>query len=815
MPITLDIKPQQLVSLPTGLYRFTKEKRNCVLLLERLGTGFELPMPEHKLVDMLGMGKAKIIDITEDQTAEEARQGPELDDGDPSKRRPGAADNADFGPGEAWQEGDDPAQAKLTPEGQRALAFQFYTQKWDETKNGSLGNVGLQIHINEWRPIAIQMGIELPKGQGGFRVQPARLRNAINNCGRVGERPLRAFRDRRGKTPRQYFDDIVENKMKDAVLYYWSDRPISYDDAYSKFKNAMEEFNLGRADPLHYPDRPEVLRRRINKAANFATWSSKYSPSEAHRKFKGIRDGLVAKWPLELVIMDHTVIDTHTVLDTQTYLPLGRPVLTVAIDVATRMILGYLITFEPASLYSVLTTLKRVNKNKRYVRKLYPDISRGWDGWGRPEEILVDNAWEFKAPSLQHALHNLGTSLTWAPIHTPQYKAIGERFFRTLNMKLFHKLPGAVPYNPYIMRQVGLDPGADAVITLDDLDALMHETIILYQNERHEGLKAIPARVWRDKIAIKRRPFIRDITALDHILGRVDTARLTTSGIKFKNMEFHNEAITSGLLHDLLKDEAKRGQSDKTYGPGRANVVIKWNPADASSISVWNRGGSPAHYVTLPNRDKFFDGISFWHWTQIQEFMKKRDLDFTSEKDRWEAHDKLRKNIEKLARSLPLGKTRDARRGLAFSQGTFDSKNINEDTDIDLDTIIQTEADPSTDGLNQPEGVGDELAMHLLDQENLPPKGKTPSKKSIKKGQNTKARKDAEKAAEAHEAQVRKQRGDPTGPVSEPDRKPDSYEEKLGAKEGWDEEEQPTPPVAEAPSVVPDEPEENNKGWED
>jgi putative transposase len=814
MPITIDIKARQLISLPTGLHRFVKERRNNVLLLERLGTGLELPMPEYRLVDMLGMGTAKIIDITEDQTAEEARQGPELDDGDPSKRRPGPADNAEFGPGEAWQEGDDPAQAKLTPEGQRALAFQFYTQKWDELKNGSLGNVGLQSHINEWRPIAIQMGIEPPKGQRGFRVKPARLRTAINNCGRRGERPLRAFRKRSGKTPRSYFDRIVEDKMKDAVLYYWSARPISHDDAYAKFRTEMEEFNLGRAEPLHYPERTEVLRRRINKAANFVTWSSKYSPSEAFRKFKGNKTGLVANWPLELVIMDHTPIDTHIVLDTQTYLPLGRPTLTVAIDVATRMILGYLITFEPASLYSVLTTLKRVNKNKRYVRKLYPDISRGWDGWGRPEEILVDNGWEFKAPSLQHALHNLGTSLTWAPIRTPQYKAIGERFFRTLNIKLFHKLPGAVPYNPYIMRQVGLDPGADAVITLDDLDALMHETIILYQNERHEGLKAIPARVWRDKIAIKRRPFIRDITALDHILGRVDTARLTTSGIKFKNMEFHDEAITSGLLHDLLKDEAKRGQSDKTYAPGRANVVIKWNPADAGSISVWNRGGS--RYVTLPNRDKFFDGLSFWHWEQIREFMTKRDLDFTSEKDRWEAHDKLRKNTEKLVRSLPLNKTRNARRGLAFSQGTFDSKNINEDTDIDLDTIIQTEAEPSTDGKNQPEGVSDELAMRLLNQENLPPKGKTPSKKSIAKGKKTKAASKTAADEAAHEAQVRKQKGDPTGPVSEPDRKPDSYEENLGPGVGWDDE-KAAATTAEAPSVVPDEPEkdeEEEEGWD-
>jgi len=42
------------ISLPTGLHRFVKERRNNVLLLERLGTGLELPMPEYKLIDVSG-----------------------------------------------------------------------------------------------------------------------------------------------------------------------------------------------------------------------------------------------------------------------------------------------------------------------------------------------------------------------------------------------------------------------------------------------------------------------------------------------------------------------------------------------------------------------------------------------------------------------------------------------------------------------------------------------------------------------------------------------------------------------------------------
>jgi hypothetical protein len=80
MPITLKIKPNQVISLPTGLYRFVQEKPHCVLLLEKTDTGLEIRLPEYKLVDMLGRAKAKIVDF--------------FKDGEPVPEQ-----NADFGPG--------------------------------------------------------------------------------------------------------------------------------------------------------------------------------------------------------------------------------------------------------------------------------------------------------------------------------------------------------------------------------------------------------------------------------------------------------------------------------------------------------------------------------------------------------------------------------------------------------------------------------------------------------------------------------------------------------------------------------------------
>jgi putative transposase len=806
MAITLDLKKDQLIDLPNGLFRFVQEKPHNVLLLEKEDTGLEIRLPEYKLVDMLGRGKAKLVDFFKDG-------------------EPGPETNADFGPGEAWTEEDD-ANAKATEEGRHALVLQFLTKKWDESSDHPLGDEGLRKLIVKWRSVLVQMGLH-PAGmmeldpankKQGLPVQPARLRTCIRDCGRIGERPLRAFRSRRGKTPRKPFDNIVEKKIEEAVQFYWEERAHTYSDAYAKLRTDMEEINRGQDIPFKFPRRPEVLRRRIRKAMNFVTWSRKYSPDEAHKKFRGVKNGLRATWPLELGIMDDTKIDTWTVLDTEKFLPLGRANLTVNFDVATRCVLGYLLSFEPPSLYSALTTLKRSNKNKNYIRTLYPEISGSWDAWGRQEEILLDNAWQYKAPSFQHSLANLGISVVWAPVRTGQYKTFGERFFRTLNTMLFHRLKGGVPYNPVVMRQVGLDPKADAFITLGDLDALIHHAIIVYHNEKHEGLGGIPARIWDEKIAIRKRHFISDITALDHILGRVETVQLTTKGIRFKNMDFHDPAVTSGLLDDLLRGAAVRSQNEKTYAPGRVKVVIKWNPADAGSISVWNRDGQPRpHFVTMPNRDpKFFNGISFWHWDQIREHAEKKDIEWQSEAGRWKARDDLRKHWERVAGKLPMRDSIDARRGLAFSQGQFDQTNVNRPVDIDPDTVIESEATPSTDGLNQPEGVPDEVVASLIDGENLPRKGRTPIKRSIAKAKRTRNNNKEEVAQAKYEAEVRERKGDPAGnPVTDTSPKTTVSPSPSAAStvSGWDDEDLKDVDGADAP--LASDQDGNADGWDD
>lgn len=740
MTVRLAIKHGDLFRFPWGLYEFQKEWPHNKLHFIRLDTKLDLPIPEEKFERMLGEGKAVKVEPFKELRERELESM--LGDGTAAKVAPfelrpddpeAAVPPGEFGPDE-----------ENSKDAVRARTLQFYVRKFDELRPKK-SDKALQRFINEWRPIAAMQGLK-------HIVRPGRLRHAINHRGVPGNRPARMFRSMRGKGRRRRLNPVVHLKLDEAALFFWEERRHTYKAAWDRFVVLLAEENRRREargdKPLDLPRRAETLRRRINAAECHATWEMKYSKREADLRFRGIKQGLKATRPLELVIMDHTVADNWVVFDSEARLPLGRPTLTVAIDVCTRMVLGYLISFEPASLYSVLTTLKRVNRNKHYVQKLYPEIKRKWDGWGRPETIVVDQAWEFKSPSFQDALADLGTEVLWAPVRTPQYKAIGERFFKTLNLKLFHVAPGAVPHDPKTMRTLGLDPAKDALFTLAELDEAFHAAIEDYHYDMHTGIHAVPAQVWRDKLREGGRHFIPNINALDDILGRVHDGTLTRRGIRFKNMEFHDEPITGRLLEDLVAFERKRRQSDKPLSSARVDVKFKWNPADAVSISVWNRAAEPPCYERLPNRDEIYaDGLSYWHQSQILKFAKEQGLAMSTEFDRCEARDRLRRKWEKLiGAKLAMRPKRAAIRGLTPSQDDFEDRIKREEDAPDGEV-----RGPDASDVAAPSLVPDVLPASERKDGGERPLGKAPTKAALRAAARTRKERRREEAEEKKE----------------------------------------------------------------
>ncbi len=100
-------------------------------------------------------------------------------------------------------------------------------------------------------------------------------------------------------------------------------------------------------------------------------------------------------------------------------------------------------------------------------------------------------------------------------------------------------------------------------------------------------------------------------------------------------------------------------------GSATAKVKIKFNPADASQIQVWNSRMKPRkEYVELPNLDKAYvrGGLGFWHHRVIKAFAKADGMEFKTAEDRIAARDRLRVAIENASPDMKMRAMRNYRR---------------------------------------------------------------------------------------------------------------------------------------------------------
>ncbi|UGY04317.1 integrase catalytic domain-containing protein [Bradyrhizobium quebecense] len=767
---TLGIKAGDIYEFSDGRHRFIEEWDDGTLWFVKETTKKRVPLDEPALVKMLDIGAARRIDIFR------------RTDGKPQS----CNDNAEFGPGE-----------EHSPDGVRARTFQWFVRRWDNTPGATLGKKGLAKFIllaKRDQPVHLD-----------WPVKPERLYDAITKCGEPGNRPLRLFRSRRGKSQRKRFDRFVETALGETIVFYWDLRPRTFDDAFGFFRAKIAAENArrreaGEKEIEKYPRRPETIRRRINKTINRENWAKKYSVHEATLKFAGIKDSPTADSPLEIVIVDHTRADAWTVLDTTTGLPLRRPTLTIAIDVCTRIILGYVVTYEDPSIYNVMTCLKRVVRSKTYVPHVFPDIDYhpdAWDGWGLPEALLVDSGWEFKSPSFQDALRDVGIEPIWSPVHRPTYKAIGERFFHTFNQKLLHKIPGAVPWGPTEARLIDHEPRKEATISLGMLDELIHEAIQDYHLSEHASLDESPASAWKRKL--KTRRIISDVHSLDALLGRTARVRFTRKGVKFRHQVFHDADTVSRILGPMSALAKRRDQSHSPVGSARCWAKIRYDDLDASCVRIWNDAVNPPRWETLPNRDRKFvyglkiDGaqrdarrelpipISFWHADQIREYAKKNGFRFRTDEEKWVARNKLRAKWEKTAGLLPLRETKDAIRGLAQSQGGFEQlvKVKSPPLAVEASQVVFATAPATPGGMARATLVPQQVAaMERETDEYFQPKARGPGRKGQAKAKRTArdkaeaaADERAEKAVERVKERARKAAAPKKAPAHEPEAK--------------------------------------------
>lgn len=225
---------------------------------------------------------------------------------------------------------------------------------------------------------------------------------------------------------------------------------------------------------LNRLDEETVLRMRNGTVA-----------SEIYDPITGQFSNSEAKSPLHMVQIDHTELDIM-VVDKNTLEVIGRPWLTLGIDVYSRCVWCMHLSFDSPSANKVRKAMEQGILKKR-VKDKYGTIHE-WEVFGVPDIIYFDNGKEFNNREIKYLIDNtLESQVMFRPVATPRWGGTIERLFGTVNTKLIHRLAGTTKHS--VEAKGDYDSEGEAIYTLEDITELIIRYITdIYHHDIHSSL---------------------------------------------------------------------------------------------------------------------------------------------------------------------------------------------------------------------------------------------------------------------------------------------------------------------------------------
>lgn len=279
-----------------------------------------------------------------------------------------------------------------------------------------------------------------------------------------------------------------------------------------------------------------TIRRRLHRIDR-QTVSKSREPDPRTQPVCG--ETPIPDYPLDVVQIDHTRVDVILV-DPVERRPIGRPWLTVAIDVLSRIIAGFHLSLDAPSATSVGLCLTHVAMEKESWMAARGVTGVAWPIAGKPGKLGVDNAAEFHSEAFERGCRQHGIDIDWRPQGQPRFGGTVERLIGTL-MQRIHSLPGTT-FSSTAQRG-NYDSDGLACLTLEEMERWLTVAICKdYHQSGHrgldgaapiaklqEGLAALeqaggcvavsrdPRRYLIDFLPVLRRTLQRDGFTVDHI----------------------------------------------------------------------------------------------------------------------------------------------------------------------------------------------------------------------------------------------------------------------------------------------------------
>ncbi|WP_341703642.1 Mu transposase C-terminal domain-containing protein [Ferrovibrio sp.] len=455
---------------------------------------------------------------------------------------------------------------------------------------------------------------------------------------------------RSGWRTRRLPPDVSRIAREVIIEIYMTPERNSIRATYDAFCLAIERENQkpGRSMPLPCPSLRWLYKEIDRQFDGYEQALARSGKIAADLKYRTWGRGPRPTRALERVEIDHTVLDL-IVVDDEFGGRIGRPTITAAIDVATRMIVGFHVSFDSPSIHSVGKCLINVITPKKDILARYPEIKNSWDAYGVPETIVVDNGREFHSKAVEEACRHLNIQVHHTPRRQPWQKPKVERLFGILNSGLLSGMPGRTFSNSVVKGDY--KPEKNAVIGFATFVKILHIWVVDDYNQRpRAATMESPADAWRHSIA-GFPPVPARAEDLNFAFSHIYQRTVQPTGIQLHNLRYQHEALSRMLRQ----------------AQGSLQVTVKLDSDDLSSILVIDPESGQA--VRVPCIDpEYTTGLTLTQHHTIMRFRRRTSDDRIRNLSRAETRELIRiliaddraKNRKGLAKAMAQYAGRDS-----------------------------------------------------------------------------------------------------------------------------------------------------------
>jgi len=444
----------------------------------------------------------------------------------------------------------------------------------------------------------------------------------------VNERHKMGNRKKRIKGDEAFFDTALE-RFLDAK------RP-TVSTAYKYYKDLIiienEKIVEGKIPTVSYT----AFNKRIKALPPYPLAVARHGKFMADQWFAYCSSHLPPTRILERVEIDHTPLDL-ILLDDELLIPLGRPYLTLLVDVFSGCIMGFHLSYKCPSYVSAAKAITHAIKPKS-LESIGIEFQNDWPCYGKIENLVVDNGAEFWSKSLEHACHSAGINIQYNPVRKPWLKPFVERFFGVINQHFLSELPGKTFSN--ILEKEEYKSEKDAIMRFSTFVEEFHRWIVdVYHQDSDSRDTRIPIRQWKSgfdvypPLKMKNEEEER-FSVLMHISSE---RTLTRNGFKFEELMYDSTALADYRKH--------YPQSKKTI-----KKIIKVDPDDISKIYVYLEELNSYLEVPCTDPSSYTKGLSIHEHKTIKkinrEIIRESKNSLGLAKARMAIHERVKKEQE-------------------------------------------------------------------------------------------------------------------------------------------------------------------------